>query len=87
MQSFGTTPSPATPSGYVAPYTPGTPAHNIYGGDSYSPMQQTPSPMLGTPMTPGTGLIPPSPLTPGAPYEDGKQASHLLFSMYKEPAI
>jgi len=68
--SFGATPSPATPSGYVAPYTPGTPAHNIYGGDSYSPMQQTPSPMLGTPMTPGTGLMPQSPLTPGVPYED-----------------
>ncbi len=35
-------------------------------------MQQTPPPMLGTPMTPGSGLIPLSPMTPGAPYEDSK---------------
>ena len=33
--------------------------------------------MLGTPMTPGTGLIPQSPLTPGAPYDDSKYAYFL----------
>ena len=37
--------------------------------------------MLGTPMTPGTGLMPQSPLTPGVPYEDSKYACfyHLIF--------
>ena len=80
LQSFGSNSSPATPSGYQGPYTPGTPSHNIYGGDAYSPMQQTPSPMIGTPLTPGSGLIPLSPMTPAAQYEDRKYQTRLYAS-------
>ena len=70
FQSFGSTPSPQTP-GYPGPYTPGTPgtpSGNIYG----SPMAQTPSPVVGNPLTPGSGLGPLSPMTPGATFDDCK---------------
>lgn len=66
---FGSTPSPQTPShgAYNAPYTPGTPMSNVFGGDSYSPMH-TPSPLHGNPLTPGAGLGPMSPAyTPQTP--------------------
>ncbi|XP_065653569.1 transcription elongation factor SPT5-like [Hydra vulgaris] len=73
---FGNTPSPQTPShsAYNAPYTPGTPMSNVFGGDSsYSPMH-TPSPIIGNPLTPGAGLMPMSPAytpnTPRSQYDD-----------------
>jgi len=81
---FGTTPSPATPShgGYNAPFTPGTPMSNVFGGDSgYSPIH-TPSPMHGNPLTPGAGLGPLSPAytpqTPMGHYEDDNEPAQQL---------
>ncbi|XP_028399581.1 transcription elongation factor SPT5-like [Dendronephthya gigantea] len=58
------TPNPATPGGFTAPYTPGTPS-GMYGSEpTYSPYVDSPSPAgYANPVTPGSAN--PSPISPG----------------------
>ena len=62
FQGYGT-PNPATPGGFNAPYTPGTPG-GIYGSEpTYSPYVDSPSPAgYANPATPGS--VNPSPISP-----------------------
>ncbi|XP_046859961.1 transcription elongation factor SPT5-like [Xenia sp. Carnegie-2017] len=65
------TPNPATPGGFTAPFTPGTPG-GIYGSEpSYSPYVDSPSPAgYANPVTPGSAN--PSPISPAfAPHTPG----------------
>lgn len=63
FQGYGT-PNPATPGGFTAPYTPGTPS-GMYGSEpTYSPYVDSPSPAgYANPVTPGSAN--PSPISPG----------------------